>query len=125
MDRNIFLAKWLHRFDAKRLSRPLGGSVFLPPNFGYQATFMGWVRKSFRLWKNPLYGVIPYRNKLHKSEQPIWVREELINKSCFSNASAKLQLGVSSSCSDSFNNSPNSSVIIGRLATVSYFSELG
>src|SRR5690606_6312743 len=44
---------------------------------------------------------------------------------CFSNASAKLQLGVLSVCSDCFSKSPNSSVTIGRLATVSYFSESG
>jgi hypothetical protein len=49
MDRNIFLAKWMHRFDAKRQSRPSERSVFLPPDFDHQATFMGWVRKSFRL----------------------------------------------------------------------------
>jgi type I restriction enzyme S subunit len=46
-------------------------------------------------------------------------------KSCFSNASASEQLGVSSACSDCFNSSPNSSVTIGRLATVWYFSESG
>ena len=43
------LTKWLHLFNAKRLSRPSGGSVFLPPDFSGQATFIGWVRKSFRL----------------------------------------------------------------------------
>ena len=52
---------------------------FCPPDFSGQATFIGWVRKSFRLWKNPLYSVIPLRNKFHSKEQPIWVNDELIN----------------------------------------------
>lgn len=33
MNRHIFLAKWLHRLSAKRLSRPEKGFVFLPPDF--------------------------------------------------------------------------------------------
>lgn len=92
---------------------------------GFQATLIGWVLKSLRLWKKPLYWVNPLRNKLHNKEQPIWVSEELIYKSCFSSASAKLQLGVSSVASECFNKSPNSSVTNGRLATVSYISDLG
>src|SRR5690606_13717636 len=105
--------------------RPTGGIAFSPLDFGYQATFIGWVVKSFRLRKNPLYGVIPLRNKFHSKEQPIWVNDELINKSCFCRASAREQLGVLSSCSECLSSSPNSSVTNGRLATVSYFSESG
>src|SRR5690554_82722 len=110
---------------AKRRLRPTGGIAFSPPDFGHQATFIGWVVKSFRLRKNPLYGVIPLRNKFHSKEQPTCASDELINKSCFCRASAREQLGVLSSCSDCFSSSPNSSVTIGRLATVWYFSELG
>lgn len=44
-----FWQRGLHLFDAKRLPRPSEGSVFLPPDFSGQATFIGCVRKSFRL----------------------------------------------------------------------------
>ena len=53
------LTKGLHRLDAKRLPRPSEGSVFLPPDFSGQATFIGCVRKFFRLRKKPLFSVIP------------------------------------------------------------------
>src|SRR5690606_31527138 len=75
--------------------------------------------------KKPLYSVIPLRNKFHNREQPICVNDELINKSWCCNASASEQLGVLSSCSDCFSNSPNSSVTKGRFPIVSYFSDLG
>lgn len=47
-----------------------------------------------------------------------------MNKSCFSRASAREQLGVSS-VSDCRNNSPNSSVMNGRLSTVPNFPDVG
>src|SRR5690606_37263407 len=110
---------------AKRQSRPAEGRVFLPPGLGCQATGMGCDLKSFRLRKTPLYCINPLRNSPHNKEHPNCASDELINKSCFSNASAKLQLGVSSIASDCFSSSENSSVTIGRFATVSYFSDLG
>ena len=81
--------------------------------------------KFFRLRKKPLFSVSPLRNKFQNNELPICAKTELMYKSCFSNASAKLQLGVSSSVSEYFKSSPNSSVTKGRFAIVSYFSDLG
>lgn len=110
-----FLLKWLHRLNAKRLSLPFGKECLFTARFSGYPILMGWVRKSLRLRKNPLYSVMPKRNRLHKSEHPICANAALIKSSCFSKASANEQLGVSS-CSECFNNSPNSSVTNGRLA---------
>lgn len=36
-----------------------------------QVTFRGWQWKFFKFRKNPLFSVMPYRKRFHKSEHPI------------------------------------------------------
>ena len=91
---------------------------------GHQSTIMGSDLKLLKFKKNPLCDVIPSRNNFHNNDAPILARVELINKSCFSSASPREQLGsLLSICACS--NSLNSSVTIGRLVTVLYRLELG
>ena len=53
MDRNIFLAKWLHQFDAKRLSRPSEGSVFLRPIMAIRRLLWGGYESPLNCGKSP------------------------------------------------------------------------
>ena len=119
---------WLLRFLQKCVSDQEKELHFCHPIFTSNSktyNLIGCAVKFFRLRRKPLFSVNPLRNKFQSNELPICVKVELINKSCFSNASAKLQLGVLSSSSEIFKSSPNSSVIKGRFSTVSYLSELG
>src|SRR5690606_25530591 len=99
------LRKGMHRFPPRNSCGAARKS--------YQESFRGCDLKSFRFRKNPRCSVIPCLKRFHNSEQPICASVALINKSCFSSASAKEQLGVSSNTSDCFNSSPYSSVIKG------------
>ena len=78
-----------------------------------------------RFKKNPLCAVIPCRNRFQSSDMPICASVELIYKSCFCNASASEQLGVSSKSSEALRICPNSSVIKGKVETGSYSSDFG
>ena len=49
-----------------------------------------------RLRYSPWYSIIPWRNILHRMLQPNCANVELMNKSCFSKASASEQLGPES-----------------------------
>lgn len=55
MYRYIFLAKWLHRFYAKRLSRPSEGSVFLPPEIWFSGYFYGLGTQILQIKKKAPY----------------------------------------------------------------------
>lgn len=123
-DAGVHLAKWLHRLDAAKRFSDHRRECLLRPIMAIRR-LGGMGIEILQIVKIPQTVSYHIETSSIKAKQPIWVKEELINKL----ASPMLPLDYSSVCHHLVQTAliilQILSVIIGRLATVSYFSELG